>query len=303
MDVVNRSLDRPADGAALASDAAYSRFHFLRLFQDSLGEAPGECRRRLLLERAAHQLTHTRRPVTDIGFDADFQTLEGFSRAFRQAFGVSPSHYRRLESLTWFLPAPNSVHYNPIVDAAMQLKPVPATQEKQNMDLTDRLIGHDAWLTRRILEQAATLNDAQLDAPLPAPENPVTFEEPETTLRQLLDRIVHGKEVWLCGIHGRAMPDAPDTSPAGLIKRFDAAFIEFDALVQKVRHENLWDTHFVDLVCDPPETFSYGSMITHVITFSAYRRCVALRELQRLGVSDLGFGDPIEWETRDTCSS
>lgn len=34
-------------------------------------------------------------------------------------------------------------------------------QEKQGgaMDLTDRLIGHDIWFTRRLLEKAATLTD------------------------------------------------------------------------------------------------------------------------------------------------
>ena len=38
------------------------------------------------------------------------------------------------------------------------------------MDLTDRLIDHDAWLTRRILEKAASLTEAHLAAPLPVPE-------------------------------------------------------------------------------------------------------------------------------------
>ena len=58
------------------------------------------------------------------------------------------------------------------------------------MDLTDRLTGHDTWLTKRILDKATTLSDPQLDAPLPVAENPVAFEEPEKTLRELLNRIV-----------------------------------------------------------------------------------------------------------------
>ena len=298
VELVNEHLDDNADGATLAASANYSHFHFLRLFQQQTGETPGDCRRRLLLERAAHQLRHTLRPVTDIAFDARFDSLEGFSRAFRKAFGVSPSRYRRLEPLTWFLPAPNSIHYNPIVGAAMRLQPVPAanTKESYPMDLTDRLMSHDAWLTRRILERAASLSDAQLDAPMSVAENPLPFESPETTLRELLNRIVFSKEVWLSGIHGRQLPNPPDTSATGLLKRCDAAFNEFDALVKKVRDENLWDTAFVDLGCDPPETFSYGGMIAHVITFAAYRRIVALRELQRIGVLDLGFGDPLVWE-------
>jgi hypothetical protein len=37
-------------------------------------------------------------------------------------------------------------------------------------------------------------------------------------------------------------------------------------------------------------------MAAHVITFSAFRRSAALKMLESLGVSDLGYGDPIEWE-------
>ncbi len=147
VDLVNERLDDKASGDALARDANYSRFHFIRVFQEQTGETPSECRRRLLLERAAHQLLHTRRPITDIAFGASFDSLEGFSRAFRKAYGTSPSMYRRVEPLSWFLPVPNSIHYNPIIGAAMKLKPAPEAKERQPMDLTDRLIGHDAWLT------------------------------------------------------------------------------------------------------------------------------------------------------------
>jgi hypothetical protein len=48
--------------------------------------------------------------------------------------------------------------------------------------------------------------------------------------------------------------------------------------------------------CEPPETFTYGGMIAHVLTFSTFRLMVALREMQQLGITDLGYGDPITWE-------
>ncbi len=292
--VVGGDLDALTDGAALADAANYSRFYFHRLFRERTGETPGDCRRRLLLERAAYRLRHTTRPVTDIALDASFDSLEGFSRAFRKAYGASPSHYRRLEPLNWFLAAPNDIHYDPIVGAAIrltQIKPPGGT-----MDLTDRLIEHDLWLTRRLLEAAMTLTDAQLDAPLIKPEQPVPFDVVEQTLRDVLRRIVFTKEVWVAAVLGRSLPETEDNSASGLLRRMEAVFGEFRVLVQQVREQGLWDAEFVDLLCDPPETFTYGGMIAHVITFGAYRCTVAIHALTRLGVTGLGYGDPIEWE-------
>jgi hypothetical protein len=226
--VVGADLDHPADGDSLARDANYSRFHFQRMFRQMTGETPGDCRRRLLLERAGHL------------------TRQG---------------------------------------------PIGG-----NMDLSDRLIEHDLWLTRRLLEKASALTNAQLDAPLPQPENPLPFETSHKTLRDLLNRLVITKEWWMDAIHGRPIPDQPDRTVAGMLERLNASFGEFNALVRRVRDENLWDTDFVDLLCEPPETFTYGGMIAHVITFSANRRVSTIRVLQQAGITDLGYGDPIEWE-------
>ena len=298
--LIGGNLDTPIDGTALADAVNYSRFYFHRLFRERTGETPGDCRRRLLLERAAYRLRHTTRPVTDIALDASFDSLEGFSRAFRKAYGASPSHYRRLEPLSWFLPAPNDIHYDPIVGAAIRL-----TQIKPPggaMDLTDRLIEHDLWLTRRLLEAASSLTDAQLDAPLVRPENPLPVDRPEHTLRDLLTRIVFTKEVWITAVNGRSFAEQTDESIPGLLRRMEAVFGEFRVLVQQVREQGLWDAEFVDLLCDPPETFTYGGMIAHVITFGAYRCTVAIHALTRLGVTGIGYGDPIEWE-RDLAAS
>ena len=37
-------------------------------------------------------------------------------------------------------------------------------------------------------------------------------------------------------------------------------------------------------------------MIAHVVTFSVYRRALVLKIMESLGVQNLGYGDPIEWE-------
>jgi AraC family transcriptional regulator len=302
-DAVSRALDSALTGDDMAQDAAYSRGHFQRVFRDRLGETPGDCRRRLLLERAAHQLRYAVDSVTNIALSSGFDSLEGFSRAFKKAFGMSPSHFRRLDAPDWLLPSTTLIHYNPIIGAAIQVRnnmQQPLRQIHQageiGMDLIDRMIEHDIWLTRKMLDAAAQLTDAQLDAPLSAPQQPLSFEPPDDTLRVLLHRLVFGKEAWMSGIHGRALADPPVLSVAGLRARHEAVAPEWLALVRKIKADGRMDDHFVDLGCDPPETFSYGGMIAHVITVSAQRRGMALAALRGHGATALGYGDPIEYD-------
>jgi AraC family transcriptional regulator len=92
---VVRARDEALDLAALAREAALSPFHFHRIFRGMLGETPLEMHRRLRLERAASQLVASEAGVTAIAFDAGYETHEAFTRAFRQAYGTSPSAFRR----------------------------------------------------------------------------------------------------------------------------------------------------------------------------------------------------------------
>lgn len=293
---VGETLNEEADGAALARGANFSRSHFQRRFRQLTGEAPGDCRRRLLLERAAHQLSRTARRITDIAFEAGFDSLEGFSRAFRKAFGAAPTLYRRTAPLSWLLPAPSNIHYSPGLGAAIR---TPAVQWRETqggvMDLMDRLLGHDLWFTRRLLEKAAALTDKQLDALLPNPQQPLPFEPPDETLRIILNRLVIGKEAWVVAILGEKYVEDTQMTPTTMHQRFNTACQKFEAILQRVRAENLWDTQFVDMSCEPPETFTYGFVVAHVVTWSAVRRANALYAMQRLGINDLGHGDPGEW--------
>lgn len=79
---------------ALAEVAHFSPYHFHRIFRGMVGESVKEHVRRLRLERAAQRLRDTADPVTQIAFDAGYQTHESFTRAFRAAFGEAPSSFR-----------------------------------------------------------------------------------------------------------------------------------------------------------------------------------------------------------------
>jgi AraC family transcriptional regulator len=302
--IIALTLDEAADGNALAGLACMSRYHFQRLFRRVMGETPGAFRRRLLLERAAHALATTSVDVTSIAFDAGYDSLEGFSRAFRRAYSLAPTRFRECASRNYNLPAANGFHFAPYQRGALKTtadwRARPefprADRGEQVMDLTDRLIEHDAWMTRRLLERARELTEAQLDFPLGIFKAPLPFDPSEDTLRAALARMIFTKEVWVAAVLTRRLPEQDDNSLDGLLRRLDSAFAEFASIVRSVRDENRWDENFVDGLCTPPETFTFGSMISHVITFSAYRRQIALKIMESLGLTDLGYGDPIEWE-------
>jgi AraC family transcriptional regulator len=112
------TLDEALDLAALARGAALSPFHFHRVFRGMVGETPLEMHRRLRLERAAWQLLDSDVAVTTIAFDAGYETHEAFTRAFRQAYGTSPSTFRQHDRSrgcerppTVELAAPSGVHF------------------------------------------------------------------------------------------------------------------------------------------------------------------------------------------------
>jgi AraC family transcriptional regulator len=92
---IAQTLDEALDLGALAKGAALSPFHFHRVFRGMVFETPLEMHRRLRLERAAWQLIERNDAVTTIAFGAGYETHEAFTRAFRQAYGTSPSAFRQ----------------------------------------------------------------------------------------------------------------------------------------------------------------------------------------------------------------
>ena len=198
------ALDEPSGTDALARTAYHSRAQFYRLFEALIEENPGRMRQRLRLERAAWQFASSKSSVTEIAFDAQFASLEAFSRAFRKAFLISPSLYRRSGLTRFHLPAPNPYHFLP-PDSAQKGTP-------KYMDLFDIFAGTDSWYTRRLLERAASLPDEQLDRPLNATAKIFGWNKPDENLREILERIVQTKEVWAAALTGGAMP-ALDNRP------------------------------------------------------------------------------------------
>jgi AraC-like DNA-binding protein/uncharacterized damage-inducible protein DinB len=290
--VVLDSLDREQDSKGLARQAYRSRTQFYRVFQAMIEETPVAMRRRLLLERSAWQLSRTQLPITEIGLGANYQSLEAFSRAFRKAFRVSPSLYRRMGATSTHLHAANGIHYHSGKDDTKGAG--------YPMDLFDIFAGQESWHTRRLLDLAKTLNDEQLDRPLNNPVKVFPWDGPDQTLRQILDRLVQTKEAWAAALTGGTWSPTDDALPAdrtpsAMQARLDKADAQFHGVLTDVRNRSAWDDTFVDALCEPPETFTFGGMFAHVITFNAHRRMLALDAMRRLGAKVEGFGCPSEY--------
>ncbi len=169
------------------------------------------------------------------------------------------------------------------------------------MDLFDPFAGADSYHVRKLLEHARALSDEKLDRPLNNPAQVFPWDTPARSLRDLLKRLVQTKEVWPAALTGGALPNIhheprEDSTPDRLLARLDKADAEFTRILTDVRNRNAWSDTTVDALCEPPETFSFGGMFAHVITFNTYQRLMALDALRQLGVKVEGFGCPTEYE-------
>ncbi len=163
------------------------------------------------------------------------------------------------------------------------------------MELVTRMVEHHVWLVGELLARAERLPDEVLDGRI---ELSVEGIDEEPTIRSLLARLVAQLAMWNGVVEG-----AP---PHGVEARAEAAIsalcaehaVSGPAFLTHTRavtaEGRLGDT-FVDAVCDPPEVFTFGGMIAHVLTFAAHRRLLVLGALADHGVDDLGAGDPLRW--------
>jgi AraC-like DNA-binding protein len=289
VDELAESLDdHDARGEDLAARVHLSRFHFDRVVSAVAGETPARFRRRVLLERAAYRLVTTGAGILEVALEAGYSSNEAFTRAFRRAYGVAPAAWRASPG-PFRLDAPNGVHFYP--PGGLRL---PSRSEVTSMDLLTRLVEHHVWLVGEIVDRAARLTDEQLDAPI---ELSVEGVDDDPTLRSLLSRLVGQLDMWNAAMESRAYDFGVERAESiGSIRaRLAGAGPAFLGHAREVIGEGRLDETFVDAVCEPPEVFTYGGMLAHVLTFAAHRRTLAVGALHSAGITDLGAGDPMRW--------
>lgn len=76
----------------IANQSGYSLYHFCRVFSLCKGISVMEYMRGRRLALATTELSNNRK-IIDIAFDYGFETPSGFAKAFRKAYGYSPTQY------------------------------------------------------------------------------------------------------------------------------------------------------------------------------------------------------------------
>ncbi len=288
LDEDNRTL------ADMAGDAYASPFHFSRQVSGGAGESPVALRRRVVLERAAWQLRQGAR-VTDVAFSAGYESVEGFSRAFARAYGRtpgSPDPGAGGRDAHW-LPAPNGLHFHP--PASLWVSGEPA--HRGGDEVTALMVHHGVEDTRALLELAKGLPDGEYRRVRSPGLSVLPWDGAEETLAAVLDTLVWTLEVWVASIEGADAPVRGADDAAALLDRHDAVAPRWLAAVREIARRGAWGDRLVDALCEPPESFVLGSVVAHVLTFSAHRRLLARHWLRDAGV-EVDTGDPIEWLSR-----
>jgi len=284
LDLVLSSLDDDVDGAALAERAHFSRDHLDRLLAAATGESPVTLRRRLLLERAAWQMRAGVAPAEAAEL-AGYGSVAAFSRAFSRAYGAPPSTHDGDVQLA----APNGIHFHPPAGLLLPGGGGPATG-----DLTERMVAHHLDRVRELLTAAAEMDPSELARELRPGLVLVWFEGEEPSAALMCERLVYTLEVWVAAIDGREVP-APAAVAGAWLPRFERAARDFARIAKRIRDRGAYDDAFVDALCEPPQSFTYGGVLSHVLAFGAVRREALAGVLAQLG-AQVSSGDPIIWE-------
>ena len=98
VDAIDESIANRDDEAlalrALAERLGYSEFHTTRKFKEVSGMPLRDYLRRRKLAFALKEVRDTNRSILDIALDHGFSSHEAFTRAFKAAYGVTPSAFR-----------------------------------------------------------------------------------------------------------------------------------------------------------------------------------------------------------------
>ena len=92
-DYIKTHLNNNITMTDLAKESKYSPWYSYRLFVDLLHMTPAVYIRRLRLSKSALRLRDEKIKVIDIAYEAGFDSVDGYQRAFYKEFGCNPHEY------------------------------------------------------------------------------------------------------------------------------------------------------------------------------------------------------------------
>ena len=93
---IENNLDVSLDLDDLARIAGYSKYHFSRNFKLTIGESIIDYITRLRLEKAQLKVIQ-KISIIDVALDVGYETPNGFNKAFKKTFGITPLKYKKIK--------------------------------------------------------------------------------------------------------------------------------------------------------------------------------------------------------------
>lgn len=94
IDYIEDNLEKEINLTKVAENSGYSRFHLNRIFSEETGCTIYKYLQTRRLTIAAEKLTDTDKPITQIAYEAGYNSQQAFSLAFKQVYLYSPKTYR-----------------------------------------------------------------------------------------------------------------------------------------------------------------------------------------------------------------
>ncbi|HEY3249923.1 MAG TPA: AraC family transcriptional regulator [Ignavibacteria bacterium] len=104
---IDDCYNEPIDLNAIAREAFFSPYHFLRLFKKVYNRTPHQYLTERRIDKAKELLKKNETSVTEVCFDVGFESLGSFSSLFTRNVGISPVEFKRQYERRIFL----SVHF------------------------------------------------------------------------------------------------------------------------------------------------------------------------------------------------
>lgn len=73
----------------------YSHRHCDRVFKELIGKTPQEYVKAIVISNSSQELLKTDKKILEIAINSNFESHEGYTRAFYHAFGITPRNYRK----------------------------------------------------------------------------------------------------------------------------------------------------------------------------------------------------------------
>ena len=94
IDYIEKNLEKEINLDNISKNIGYSKFYLNRVFTEQAGVTIYKYLQNRRLTVAAEKLVKTNEPITQIAYEAGYDTQQSFSFAFKQVYLYPPKTYR-----------------------------------------------------------------------------------------------------------------------------------------------------------------------------------------------------------------